>query len=71
MRRIALVAALTLAAALPTAAAAKLGHGEEEGGGDEAALTISAPPDIHAGDPWTALMLASRGRSRSPTRTSP
>ena len=61
MRRLALVAALTLAAALPTAAAAKLGHGEEEGAGDEAALAISAPPDIHAGDPWTALMFASRG----------
>jgi hypothetical protein len=61
MRRIALLAAAVLAAALPGAAAAKPGH-EEEGGGDEAALVMGgAPPGIRAGDPWTALILASRG----------
>ena len=61
MRRIALIGALALAGMLPAAAAAKPGH--EEGGGDEAALVMGgAPPDIRAGDRWTALILASRGR---------
>jgi hypothetical protein len=60
MRRIALVAALAVAAVLPAAAAAKSGH--EHGGGHEATLTVSpVPPDIRAGDTWTPLMLASRG----------
>jgi hypothetical protein len=60
MRRIALLAAL-LVAVLPAAAAAKSGHGEE-GAGDEASLVMGGPPpDIRAGDPWTALILASRG----------
>jgi hypothetical protein len=61
MRRIALVGVLALAA-LPAAAAAKGAHAERRGGGDEAAITMSAPPpNIRSGDPWTALMLASRG----------
>ena len=61
MRRIALIGALALAGMLPAAAAAKPGH--EEGGGDEAALVMrGVPPDIRAGDRWTALILASRGR---------
>ena len=59
MRRIALLAAL-LVALLPAAAAAKSGH--EAGAGDEASLVMGgAPPDIRAGDPWNALILASRG----------
>ena len=60
MRRIALLAALCVAAAvaLPAAALAKPWHE----GGEEAVLTMGgAPPDIRSGDTWTALMLASRG----------
>jgi YtkA-like len=58
MRRIALLAAALLPAVLPAAAAAKSGHR----GGDEAALVMgAAPPDIRAGHPWKALVLASRG----------
>ena len=62
MRRIALLAVLSLLV-LPAAAAAKGAPGEEEGqGGDEATLTMGgAPPNIRSGDTWHAVLLAKQG----------